>query len=51
MRLNKKNAVSIENPEYLIRNPNTLIRDEKSQYASKSDFDKGWVKGNMAVRL
>ena len=35
--INKKNAISIENPEYLIRNPNYLMRDEAQTYCSKKD--------------
>ena len=34
-----KNAVSVELPNYIIRNPNTLVRNEASQLALIKDVD------------
>jgi hypothetical protein len=48
MKLNYKNAVSIENPKFLIRNPNLLIRDETNQFGAMKDFDSGKIKANFA---
>lgn len=33
--INKKNALSVENPDYLTRNPHYLVRDEANNFVKR----------------